>query len=402
MNATAKTVLMIASLYGSKRVVGLAKYLTEFGWHSVIVTPSLSWQPTISSRELPEIDGVRIIETQYSGIKEPIIKAGLALGKIRGRALSKLLHIGGAILSYPDSRRAWRKFALQTGREVLDRGGVDALVSICPVTSHIVASQLKKEYGLKWICDQPDPWSQNCSYAYGNLRRMLDTRLELRTLASADALIASSEPRAEKLRELHKGKRVVTITLGYDEKEYDAGDVELTKKFTITYTGSVYPGGQNPMLLIEAVSRLIDEGKIDPDDCEIRMYGDSVKPHRVIRQYGRVIHADVVKAQKESQLLWLLDCDYPNEMGDMPGKVFEYLGAMRPILATGGVKGNVVDKLIQETCSGYHAMGAGEVERVLLKCYQEWKQTGRVGYHGVGGERYTQKEMARKYAGLLC
>ncbi len=216
-----KHILIIASLYGSKRVLGLARYLPEFGWSPTIITPPVKWQPTIISSNLPEIEGVRIIETGYGGIKEPILRAGQAISKSSSSAVKKLLHFGGAMINYPDSYSDWRKFALQVGREVLDKGDVDAIMSICPITSHIVASQLKKEHPeLKWICDLPDLWSQNHNYQYGNWRKQLDTGLELKTLANADVLTTSSEPRAVQLRKLHKGRRVVGITLGYDEKEY--------------------------------------------------------------------------------------------------------------------------------------------------------------------------------------
>lgn len=216
-----KNILIIASIYGSKRVLGLAKYLPEFGWSPTIITPPVSWQPTIISDRLPELEGVKIIETEYHSAREPILRAGLSLSRIKSTVVKNLLHFGGAMINYPDSYAGWRRFALKAGREVLDRGDVDAIMSICPITSHIVASQLKQEYRLKWICDLPDLWSLNHNYRYGRLRRWLDTRLELKVLANADILTTSSEPRAEQLRQLHKGKQVVAITLGYDEREYD-------------------------------------------------------------------------------------------------------------------------------------------------------------------------------------
>ncbi len=175
-------------------------------------------------------------------------------------------------------------------------------------------------------------------------------------------------------------------------------------KFTISYTGLIYPEKQNPMILLNALSNLIMRKSIDPTDCEIRFYGDKPIFGSLlfpVKWYGKVSHVEAVKAQKESQLLWLLDLDDPNELGAIPGKIFEYLGARRPVIATGGVRGNVVDELIKETCSGYHAVDIQEAEQVLEKCYSEWKQTRRVEYHGVGQEKYTWREMARKYVELL-
>ena len=123
-----KNILIIASLYGSKRVLGLAKYLPEFGWSPTIITPPVKWQPTIISSTLPKIEGVRIIETGYGGIKEPILRAGMALSKIPSHVLGKVLHLGGAMINYPDSYSEWRRFALQAGRDYPDmrpdgRGG---------------------------------------------------------------------------------------------------------------------------------------------------------------------------------------------------------------------------------------------------------------------------------------
>jgi glycosyltransferase involved in cell wall biosynthesis len=408
-----RNILIIASLYGSKRVLGLARHLPEFGWSPTIITPPVSWQPTIISNTLPEIGGVKIIETGYSGIKEPILRAGVAISKSTSSVVKKLLHFGGAMINYPDSYSSWKIFALQAGREVLDKGDVDVIMSICPVTSHIVASQLKKEYpDVKWICDFPDLWSQNHNYGYGEWRRWLDTRLEIRTLDNVDVITTTSEPRAEQLRELHKGKRVVAITLGYDDKEYEAkAEINMAGTFIITYTGLFYKGKQNPDLMLEALPKLFNYGRLDRRECDVRLYGgkldwvqdsiDRLSLWDIVHQYGKVSHAEAIKAQKESQLLWLLDWDDPNELGVHPGKIFEYLGARRPILATGGVKGNVVDELIKETQSGYHAIDTQEAEQVLEKCYREWKQTGQVEYHGVGQERFTWREMTRKYVELL-
>jgi len=406
-----KNVLIIASLYGSKRVLGLAKYLPEFGWSPTIITPPVKWQPTIISDRLPNIEGVRIIETDYHSIREPIIKAGLSLSKIKNAVVKNLLHFGGAVVNYPDSYSGWHRFALQAGREVLDKGDTDAILSICPITSHIVASQLKNEYGVKWICDSPDPWSQNPNYAYGNIRRWLDRRLEQQTRANVDALTAISELRARQLSRLHPGKPIYAITLGYDPQDYGANEVALTDKFTITYTGLIYPRRQNPETLLVALSTLIKVGSINPDDCEVRMYGGYIVEQPVMRQYnrlpvkwyGKVSHDEAIKAQKESQLLWLLDWDDPMELGVQPAKIFEYLGAGRPILATGGVKGNVVDELIEETSSGYHAISVEETQQVLLKCYTEYKSKGAVAYTGkeLKIQKYSQREMTGKFARLL-
>lgn len=423
-----KNVLMIASLYGSKRVVGLAKYLLEFGWSPTIITPPVSWQPTLitdPSRKLPDLP-FKTVETAYTDPVELLCRlfgartVEGARSKIKTMFhatrdqswVDRIFHLAGGVINYPDAYHGWRKFALAACKQHILEDNIEAVISICPVTAHIVASRLKQEYKMKWICDLPDLWSQNHVYAYGSFRRMLDRKLELRTLSKADILTTSSEPRTVRQRQLHPDKRVETVVLGYDAQEYDAVDIPLAKKFRITYTGSVYDSRrQSTGLLLVALDSLIRLGKIDREDCEIHYYGSqlscieetvqSLGLQDVAHLYGVVSHNDVARIQKVAQMLLIIDLDDPDELGAMPGKIFEYLGARRPILVTGGVKGNVVDKLVQETRSGYHATDVGEAEQILLRCYQEWKETGRVEYHGVRNERYTQREMARKYAGLL-
>lgn len=123
------------------------------------------------------------------------------------------------------------------------------------------------------IADFPDLWSQNHNYGYSPLRRMVDRRLEVKTLSKADALITVSELWAEKLGILHKGKPVYTITHGFDPAEVNILLAKLTAKFTITYTGSVYAREQNPSNLFAAIRDLISDGTMNPNDIPFRFYG---------------------------------------------------------------------------------------------------------------------------------
>ena len=48
-----------------------------------------------------------------------------------------------------------------------------------------------------------------------------------------------------------------------------------------------------------------------------------------------VTHEEAVNYQRRSQLLLLAEIDTPHTRGIIPGKLFEYLAAKRPILAIG-------------------------------------------------------------------
>ena len=102
-------------------------------------------------------------------------------------------------------------------------------------------------------------------------------------------------------------------------------------------------------------------------------------------------------------MLLLLNWDDPQEKGNYPGKVFEYLAARRPVLATGGPEGNVVAELLRETGSGIHTATVDDTRKALEKMYREFKSQGQVACHGDDSKinSYSYREMARKFSRIL-
>ncbi|MGB2582721.1 MAG: glycosyltransferase, partial [Dehalococcoidia bacterium] len=236
---------------GSLRPLGLAKYLPEFGWEAVILTAKLP------HKSAPEF---KVIETRYDdtfGLAKRFLGLDTDQNVMTQIAqLKKKLHIKseksvldfllapwGEITAYPDPQKGWRSFAVEAGNDFLQQETVDAIISTSsPVTSHIVAKELKDKFGIPWVADFRDLWTQNHYYPYSPIRRVIERRLELNTLHKADALVTVSEPAAHKLGTLHKGKPIHMITNGFDPEEASSPNVDLTDEFTITYTGNLYPG----------------------------------------------------------------------------------------------------------------------------------------------------------------
>ena len=419
-----RKVLIIAYFWpyrgGSGRVIGLAKYLPEFGWQPTILTAPLDKKPD------PQF---RVIETPYRDVlflglwkrlfgcsqKEGIkghLKKRLGLTSKKS-FVDSFVNIGGAIFCYPDRDKGWKNFAVKAGNELLQNEDIDAMISIWPVTSHIIAKKLKAMYKIPWIADLPDPWSQNHNYSYGPLRKMVDKRLELKTLLSADALTTVTQPWAENLRTLHKRKSVSAITHGFDPDTLNTPPADLTVKFTITYTGAIYTGKQDPSKLFAALRDLISDGTMDPNDVEVRFYGPEIgwllseieeyELSAIVRYYGIVPRKISFEKQRESQLLLLLNWDDQWEMGVCPRKIYEYLAAQRPILATGGFGNDVVERLLNETKAGMYAPAVEDIKEILRELYSEYKHKGKISYNGNIEKinKYSHREMARKFAEIL-
>jgi len=416
-----KKVLIIGYLWpylsGSIRIIRLAKSLPEFGWEPIILTAPLRGKPDIRFRivETPYRDALGFWKRLFGLDLDKDIRMQV---KERFGATSKnslidfILARGGEIIYYPDSHKGWKPFAIKAGSELLQKENIDAMISIWPVTSHLIASDLKAKYRIPWVADFPDLWSQNHNYSYGPLRKLLDTRLEQKTMARVDALVTISEPLAEKLRTLHKEKAVYAITHGFDLEEVNSPPAKLTDKFTITYTGTIYTGQQDTSKLLIALADLISDGIMNPNEIEVRFYGhkhgwldkeiEQYGLSRIVKQYGMVSREIVLEKQRESQLLFLLKWNDPQEKGIYLGKTLEYLGARRPILATGGYD-DVITELLNETGAGIDAPTMEDIKNVLKELYQEYKLTGEVAYKGRESEinKYSNRETARKFAEIL-
>lgn len=416
-----RQVLIIVHLpRASPRIEGLVKHLPEFNWQPIILTGVTNSYKNLPSRivetpyrnALGSLGHLLRIDTQEDNVRQKIAnRFGMASKK---HPLDFLLTLAGEIINYPCPDKNWKPFAVQVGSKLLQEENIDAVISSSPpIISNLIAREFKDRYKILWLADFRDLWAQSHSSNYGRLRKLFDKRLELKTLAEADALITTSEPWAEKLSALHQRKPVYTITHGFDPDELNKPPTELTLKFTITYAGSIYPGKQNPWKLFAALRDLISNGTMNTDEIDVRFYGaelgwldkeiERYGLSGVVKQYGMIPQYAAIEKQRESQLLLLLDWDDPREKGVYTGKIFEYFGARRPILATGGVAGNVVDVLLGETKAGIHAATVADIKGALIEFYEEYKLTGRIADKGLETEinRYTHREMASKFADIL-
>jgi glycosyltransferase involved in cell wall biosynthesis len=402
----------------SLRPKGLAKFLPEFGWETVVLTATLPGKTD---------ERFKVVETPYRGDVGDVWKSRLRLNPDKGfqeqigvplawrgsrRSVTRtLVRCLKSLLAYPDEQKYWYSPAVKEGAKLLQNSSFDALISSSgPVTAHLIGRYLKLNSGLPWVADLRDLWSQYHYYHLGWVRRRFDRRLELTTLDLADALVTVSEPLAEKLQALHPHQSVHVITNGFDPDE--AGSSLLTKEFSITYTGQIYAEKQRPEILFKALAELIAEGKVKLDDVQVRFYGRKLywldkmikdfKLEEVVKQFGFVSRDEVLLRQRESQVLALFNWSDFNESGIYTGKLFEYLAAGRPILAIGGC-GGVTAKLLEETKAGSFVGDVSALKGVLMDCYREYKTSGSVSYKGREDKivNFSYREIARRYASLL-
>lgn len=416
-------VLLISYYYpphpaiGSLRPRGLAKYLPEFGWDVVVLTPERVGRQNA--------DG-NVIETGYRDVLHHYkAKLGLdprsslhsqlhlPLSSKRNRVLwhTKALELVKSWLAYPDFAKGWISFATEAIANTPALRDVDAILTTSPpATVHLLGARAKAVLKRPWIADFRDLWTQNLTED-GGLLQPLKVRLEKKTLDQADSLVTVSHPWTRRLQERFPRKKFHTITNGFDPDEFDVERPPLTKEFSITYAGQLYEGRRDPTLLLETLAELIREGRL-ADDVRVRFYGpiepwlplliDRLGLGGVVQLQGVVKRDEALRREMESQLLLLLGWYDTKETGQHTGKLFEYFGAARPILATGGGRG-VLTEVLEETRTGIHALSKEQLRGFLLETYADFRQNGAVPYNcdPEAMERYTHRSMARVFAEVL-
>ena len=90
-----------------------------------------------------------------------------------------------------------------------------------------------------------------------------------------------------------------------------------------------------------------------------------------------VVHPHLPRAQaaaiqQEADVLLLMQWNDPREQGNLPGKLFEYLGARRPILGL-GLQDGVPARILRERAAGYFSNDPAQIALQL----SAWLDTKR-------------------------
>jgi glycosyltransferase involved in cell wall biosynthesis len=315
-------------------------------------------------------------------------------------------------MAFPDEQRGWIRFAVNALSNLNAKEKPDIILSTSPPASgHVIASRARQILNRPWVADLRDLWTQN-SWGVPRLLYPFHNRLEKKTLKMANALVTVSSPWAQSLQKKYPAMPVYTITNGFDPEDFPSQPRALTEYFSLTHTGRLYEGKRDPTILFEVLHDLVTEGVLSKDDIRVRFYGppeswlaalvERYGLEEIVELGGMLSREESLRRQAESQLLVLLGWSDPRETGQHTGKLFEYFGSARPILAVGGAVG-VLTETLNETKTGVHISDKDPLQQYLISAYAEFKSNGFVSYHGDQGaiSRYTHLEMARSFSEIF-
>ncbi len=431
-----KNLLIIAYYFppsggpGVQRVLKHVKYLPEFGWNPIVLTVDNGNFPARDESLLKEIPDS--CDVYRSNIFEPYDLYRLFMGKGKNSAIDvnvikkedqetsfkeKVAEFIRSTFFIPDARAYWKYSAKSVLRNIFQKHKIDALYSSSPpYTCSIIARNIKRNRKLPWVAGFRDPWTGFISSPNRwFLPRYIDKTMEHSVFKESDYVECAwqgiIEDALEKYPELDRNK-FIHVPNGFDSSDFPEVEQKRNDKFTITYTGSLY-GRRNPDSLFRAIKLLINQNKIKPEELHIRFVGrfgreveemfERVSFRSSIETIEYVPHSESIKYLLRSDCLLLIVDESKESKNIVPGKVYEYIGVRKPLLAIAPQDSDIA-KLIRETNAGKiaHQTEIEKTAEIILDYFNKWK-SGEILIKPDNNEidKYERRNSAKKLSDIL-
>lgn len=407
---------------GVQRWLKFVKYLPDFGIDPIVYIPQNANYPIIDEALTAEVHPQTTIISQP--INEPY-KFAKYLGKKSTQNISSgiipedkkqswkeqlMLFVRGNFF-IPDARVGWVKPSVDYLSDYVQKHEVDTIVTTGPPHSvHLIGQKLQAKFGLRWIADFRDPWTTIGYHKKLKLTqraKQKHQKLEREVLTGANEILVTSPSTKEEFSRL-TNQPIHVITNGYDIE--NVTKKALDKKFSLAHIGSLL-SDRNPRVLWKALSELIKEDDNFARDFELKLIGKTsehiletlteFKLDKYVNNLGYVAHHDAIAAQRSAQILLLIEIDSEETQVIIPGKLFEYMAAERPIIAIGPTQSDV-EKIVKQTNTGeyFGYDQKKEIYQCIKKMYAQYQQ-GKLKSYGIGLQYFSRKKLTEKLAQLL-
>ncbi len=423
-----KKVLVIAYSFppvtnmGSHRILRFVRHLREFGWEPVVLTGKLTSGPHCDQKLLAKLPSDlsvnRIESTDLTEAWAKLTKrqrSSVATAPtnqstpVKTQGLTTFLNRWVMI---PDKSFPWIRPASVAGEKLIRDQNIQAIYSTSdPLTDHLVARRLSQRTGVPWVAEFRDLWMGSPYLARAQptpIHRAIHARMERNVVADAKTIICLSRGIQRYFSETYPGCETRPIYNCFDPGEYPAASAPDPDRFTVLYAGALY-SSRSPVPFFEGWARFLKQCEIHPGAAEFTILGGSsdldlaglARHHGVeksVQLIGRVAHVEALRRMQSATAL--LAIQSPEDDIHLPGKLFEYAGARRPILAISRpcetaeiITGNGLGWVVEPD--------AAAVAAKLVEVYGLWRETGHAGLGTQSADRFSIGEAARQLKDLF-
>jgi len=358
---------------GVQRWLKLTRYLPELGWLPIVITvhPEDASYPLYDESFDKEVhESVKVIRTRsrelfgiyrkISGSKK--IPYGGFANEQEDNFIQKVARFIRGNFVLPDSRKGWNRFAFRSAVELIRKEeGIECIITSSPPHStQLTGLKLRKKFGITWIADLRDPWTD--IYYYRQLyptfpAHKLNLHYEHKVMRSADKILTVGPFLKDLFTAKHRldPDKVEILYNGFDPSDFQNLPEPKKNFFRISYIGTlsdVYP--------VESFTRVILDLLKEIPAIRLRFIGAvsssqrrklSQIPSENIEYIGHVSHHEAIRQMAQSSLLLLIIPEHETSRGILTGKIFEYMASGRPVVGIGPVDGDAA-RILEESNAG--------------------------------------------------
>ncbi|MDH7514900.1 MAG: glycosyltransferase family 4 protein [Bacteroidota bacterium] len=361
-------------LSGVQRTFKFVKYLPAFGWEPTVLTVEERGYFARDESFLEELAGLPV-EIVRTPSLDPLhlFRRKKTVDMPSGRAYRAMSRIEQAFF-IPDNKIGWKKYALrsalsmitpqESGTNFAVAGRRDAeeatkgdrtvrrfdlvFATAPPFTSFLVGRDIKIRTGLPLVLDYRDPWLENPLHSYPTfVHRALHHRLERSVLRWADGIITINR----RMKELTlrsstaiSHNDITIIPQGFDPEDFAGTEpARRDNRMRITHAGTFYHD-RTPQTLLRALRSFLD-GNPDARGCVVACFAGNFRSedHRLVDELGLrddveilgyLPHRQCVAELRRADALWMTIGASRGMEVVSTGKLYEYIGAGKPILAS--------------------------------------------------------------------
>ncbi len=423
-----KTVLIISYYWppaggpGVQRPLKFARYLHELGWKVVVLTVKDGVYPARDDSLLEEIPSEIKVFKSFSPEPEMLLRK-LASSDPRPSPVGVLAEKPSSFhkriihhirLNYfiPDAKVMWRYNSRRLAERLVQLYKPDIVFSTSPPpTTHLIAYDIKKRFPVRWVADFRDPWSR-IHYYRGQRSAWAekwDQRLERKVLNACDQILCVSRAFAGLLVEQHPDKTAI-IPNGYDAGDF-ASRYRKTERFNMLYIGGLNRNRWYASLF-KTIIAMLKEGALPEDKVRLTLAGNIAPAvlaelRTIFADYPEILqikdyvpHQQATTMMQQADLLLLFMEKVDRYQGHLPGKLFEYLAAMRPVLGCGPADGEAA-ALLEELGAGRVVDSPEEMKDLIGRAYTDWVQGIAPAMDRKKVENWERRNLTRQLAALF-
>lgn len=407
---------------GVQRWLKFVKYLPDFGIQPIVYVPENPTYPIVDEGLLDEVsDKAIIIKNKifepyqiariFSEKQTQKISSGIIPAIKKQSFLDRLLLWIRGNLFIPDARFLWVKPSVKFLKKYIQDNEIDTIVTSGPPHSlHLIGLQLKKELNVNWFADFRDPWTTIGYHKALKLSSYAEKKhkdLEKQVLNAADTILVTSKTTKVEFEAI-TFKPIEVITNGYDIEKVT--NEPLDEKFTLAHIGS-FLSDRNPKILWQVLQELITENESFAQHFQLKLIGkvsqeilDSIAAHQLekhINNLGYISHIDAIQHQRKSQVLLLIEIDSPETKSIIPGKVFEYMVAERPIIAIGPKDSDFAEIITSTNTGVFFTYDENESLKKIITSYFDLYLQKNLKVFPLGLQQYSRKSLTEHLAKLI-